>query len=127
MYRRGKILWACSAFALAVAAEAAETTTYTYDAQGRLTATTTEGGVNNGVATGIAYDPAGNRSNYNLTGASAPPSQAVPAPPSSSPSQFLPPPPPPPPSGSQLPTATPDSASGMACPLSGITITSGQC
>lgn len=51
---------------------AGETTTYSYDARGRLTATTT----NNGVSTGINYDPAGNRTAYNVAGAGASPPPA---------------------------------------------------
>ena len=54
-----------------VVADAAETVTYTYDALGRLVATTTSGGPNNGVSTGISYDPAGNRSTYTVTGSTA--------------------------------------------------------
>jgi len=50
-------------------AAAGETTTYSYDALGRLVATTSSGTVNNGVATAIGYDPAGNRSNYAVSGA----------------------------------------------------------
>ncbi|HYJ81844.1 MAG TPA: hypothetical protein VEW26_03245, partial [Allosphingosinicella sp.] len=73
MQRRGHYLLACSVFALAGAAQAAESVTYSYDALGRLTATTTTGGPQSGVATGIAYDPAGNRSTYNVTGVGTPP------------------------------------------------------
>lgn len=49
-------------------AHAAENATFTYDALGRLTATSTTGSVNNGKNIGVAYDPAGNRSNYSVTG-----------------------------------------------------------
>ncbi len=69
MPRRAAHLLACSGLALASAAEAGETVSYDYDALGRLTATTSSGTVNNGVATGIAYDPAGNRSAYTVSGA----------------------------------------------------------
>lgn len=69
MQRLGHHLWFWSALALASAAEAGETVTFSYDALGRLTATASSGTVNNGVATGIAYDPAGNRSAYNVSGA----------------------------------------------------------
>ncbi|HEX8620988.1 MAG TPA: Calx-beta domain-containing protein [Allosphingosinicella sp.] len=58
------LLPAASALALAGAAGAAETVTYSYDALGRLTATSTTGTVNNGATTAIGYDPAGNRSSY---------------------------------------------------------------
>jgi hypothetical protein len=50
-----------AASAVAAPAQAAETVSYTYDALGRLTATTTSGGPNAGMATGTGYDPAGNR------------------------------------------------------------------
>lgn len=53
---------------VATQARAAETTTYTYDALGRLTGTSIAGSVNSGVATDSAYDPAGNRDNYNVSG-----------------------------------------------------------
>ncbi|HEX8225553.1 MAG TPA: Calx-beta domain-containing protein [Allosphingosinicella sp.] len=55
------------------AAEAAETITYSYDALGRLTASSTTGTVNNGVSTGIGYDSAGNRTTYTVAGGSGPP------------------------------------------------------
>src|SRR3954468_7263787 len=58
--------------ALATAAPATETTTYRYDALGRLVATSSSGSVNNGLATGIAYDPAGNRSGYTVSGGPVP-------------------------------------------------------
>ena len=80
MRGRGQYLLAGSALALASAVGASETTTYSYDALGRLTISTTAGGPNNGIATGIAYDPAGNRSAYNVTGASASPPPASPPP-----------------------------------------------
>lgn len=52
-------------------AYASETTTYTYDALGRLVASSHAGSVNNGQSVSIAYDPAGNRSNYALAGVGA--------------------------------------------------------
>jgi YD repeat-containing protein len=66
---RAGLMPAASVIALAGAAEASETTSYSYDALGRLVATSSTGTVNNGVATGIAYDPAGNRSSYSVSGA----------------------------------------------------------
>jgi len=66
---RGGLLLAASSIALAGAAEAGETTTYTYDALGRLTGTSSTGTVNQGVSTSVGYDPAGNRSSYAVTGA----------------------------------------------------------
>lgn len=56
---------------LAAPLQAAETVSYTYDALGRLTTTTTSGGPASGIATGTGYDPAGNRTTYTVTGASA--------------------------------------------------------
>ncbi|HEX8240153.1 MAG TPA: RHS repeat domain-containing protein [Allosphingosinicella sp.] len=70
-------LLATSAIAWAGAARAGETLVYTYDALGRLTATTTTDGVNNGVTTSIAYDPAGNRSGYTVSGVGSPSSPTV--------------------------------------------------
>jgi YD repeat-containing protein len=96
---------ATSLVALTAAAQASETTTYTYDALGRLTATSSTGTVNNGVATSVGYDPAGNRSNYAVTGAGGgapPPPPPPPGPP--------PPPPPPPPPANQPPVANPNTA-----------------
>ena len=54
----------------AVPASAQETTTYTYDALGRLTGSSVSGGISSGTNTAIQYDPAGNRSRYQVTGAS---------------------------------------------------------
>jgi hypothetical protein len=48
---------------------ASETVTYTYDALGRLVATTNTGSTNNGLTTSVAYDLAGNRNSYNVSGA----------------------------------------------------------
>lgn len=52
-----------------VPASAGETITYTYDALGRLVAVETSGTVNNGQDVRISYDAAGNRTNYQVTGA----------------------------------------------------------
>lgn len=49
------------------AAKAQETTTYTYDALGRLVSSKTSGSQN--VTTSIRYDAAGNRTNYTVAGA----------------------------------------------------------
>jgi YD repeat-containing protein len=76
MRHRGyRALWLPALCALASAASASETVAYSYDALGRLTATTTTGSVNNGAGSAIAYDPAGNRTAYSVTGAAgaAPP------------------------------------------------------
>lgn len=60
-----------AAIALASGAIAQETTTYSYDALGRLKASTISGGPNAGKQTGTCFDPAGNRTRYDV--ASAPP------------------------------------------------------
>lgn len=52
---------------------AGETVNYTYDALGRLVAVAATGTVNNGLSVSTSYDPAGNRSNYTVNGASPPP------------------------------------------------------
>ena len=56
---------------------AQETVTYTYDALGRLIASSISGGPNNGTQTGTTFDPASNRTNYAVTGAPLPPSFAI--------------------------------------------------
>jgi hypothetical protein len=102
------LLAAASALAGASAASASEAVTYTYDALGRLTAVSSSGTVNNGVATSLGYDPAGNRSSYAVTGAGgAPPPPPPPAPP--------PPPPAPPPPANHPPTAVSDSGAQAKC------------
>jgi hypothetical protein len=55
---------------LPAAAHAASTTTYTYDALGRLTNASTTGTVNNGAQMSTTYDPADNRVTYQVTGSS---------------------------------------------------------
>lgn len=67
-----------SLFAVALAAlvysraRATETTTYTYDALGRVTQSSHAGTVNNGQQTTYTHDAAGNRQNTTTTGASSP-------------------------------------------------------
>ena len=70
------LVLAALAFVSAAAAQPAEQTTYTYDALGRLVATENSGTVNTGVATSVTYDPAGNRSNYIVSGVSSAPPPA---------------------------------------------------
>jgi YD repeat-containing protein len=72
-------------------AAAAETTSFTYDALGRLVAVTTSTGPNQGLNVRTCYDRAGNRSTHTVatSGSQAP---CPPPPPG--------PPPPPPPGGS---------------------------
>jgi hypothetical protein len=63
---------ACACLILsAVPALASETITYSYDALGRLVATSSSGSANNGLSTSITYDPAGNRQTYTVAGAGA--------------------------------------------------------
>ena len=57
-----------AAFAGLVPAQAQETTTYTYDAKGRVVTVQRSGGPSNGTNTTYAYDPADNRSNVTVTG-----------------------------------------------------------
>jgi hypothetical protein len=114
-----RLFLATSSCALATGAQGSETTTFTYDALGRLVATSSSGTVNNGLTTGIGYDRAGNRACYTVTGAAtgsgggctpSPPPPPPPPPPPSPP----PPPPPPPPSGTP-PVTVADSASVGVC------------
>jgi YD repeat-containing protein len=55
--------------ALAGAASAQETTTYTYDALGRVKTVTHAGGPASGVSSTYSYDPASNRTNVTVNGA----------------------------------------------------------
>jgi len=57
---------------LAVAAYAAETITYTYDARGRLKQVARTGTINNGVTTNYTVDKADNRTNKTTTGSPNP-------------------------------------------------------
>jgi hypothetical protein len=72
----------CSAGAALVSGPAysSETRTYSHDALGWLTAATNSGAVNNGQSDSIAYDPAGNRTSYAITGASSASGLATPPP-----------------------------------------------
>jgi len=63
-----KLYLPLAALLVAVPAVASETVTYTYDELGRMVRTTQTGSVNNGVVTDIDYDPAGNRTDYDVTG-----------------------------------------------------------
>jgi hypothetical protein len=69
------------------------------------------------LATSVAYDPAGNRSSYAVTGAGgipSPPPPPPPPPPAPPPPTPPPPPPPPPPSGGGL-VAVDDTGTGQRC------------
>lgn len=58
---------------MSVAADAAETITYTYDARGRVVQVIRTGTVNNGVTTAYTIDKADNRTNKTTTGSPNPP------------------------------------------------------
>ncbi|HMJ92525.1 MAG TPA: Ig-like domain-containing protein [Allosphingosinicella sp.] len=96
---------------------ASETTSYKYDALGRLVEQSSTGTINNGQKTQLCYDPAGNRSTYTVAGvgAPAPPPPACPAPPPPGPPPPGSPPPPPPPGSNQPPTTVADSATVAKC------------
>jgi uncharacterized protein RhaS with RHS repeats len=64
-----KLLLCASSSLVPVAAYAGETTTYSYDALGRLTKAASSGTVNNGMDVSTQYDAAGNRSTHQVTGA----------------------------------------------------------
>jgi hypothetical protein len=68
---------ALAALLVAAPSIAQETVTYTYDALGRLIASSISGGPNNGTQTGTSFDPASNRTNYTVTGTPVPPSFAI--------------------------------------------------
>jgi hypothetical protein len=71
--RRRDWLWlTASALALASSARAGETVTYSYDALGRLTASSSSGTINSGVTSSIGYDAAGNRSIFAASVSGAP-------------------------------------------------------
>lgn len=72
-----KLVMVACAFLFAPAAVAQETTTYSYDALGRLRTTSTTGGQNNGTTNQVEFDRAGNRTNYTTTGATGTPSNGV--------------------------------------------------
>jgi uncharacterized protein (DUF697 family) len=57
----------------AIAAMAAETITYSYDARGRLVKVVRTGSVNNNVQAEYKYDKADNRTNVNVVSPNAPP------------------------------------------------------
>ena len=57
---------------ISTSAHAQETTSYSYDALGRLASTSTSGGPNSGVVMGTCFDAAGNRTQYLVGAAGAP-------------------------------------------------------
>ncbi len=67
------VLLAAMALALVTGSFAAETTTYTYDAKGRLIRVVRTGTVNNNVATEYTHDKANNRKTVVTTNSPNPP------------------------------------------------------
>ena len=66
--RTSMLLLTASVFLPYSASFAGETTIYIYDALGRLVEVRKSGTINNAVNTDIAYDAAGNRTDYNVSG-----------------------------------------------------------
>lgn len=71
--RRSTKIAAAVALAAAVAVQAAETITYSYDAKGRLKQVARSGSVNNGVQAQYSHDKANNRKTIVVTGSPNPP------------------------------------------------------
>lgn len=63
-----KIFIGCAVFLSASPSHAAETVTYTYDANGRLIAVKRVGTINNNIVTTYQIDKADNRKNTSTTG-----------------------------------------------------------
>lgn len=82
-----RLLLSVSAIALItpLGVRAAETITYTYDAQGRLVQSVIGGTINNGQTSSTTFDAANNRTNYSVSVAGAPPSPPPPPPPTPAP------------------------------------------
>lgn len=68
-FRKLELLITGALVTAAVAASAAETITYTYDAKGRLILVKHSGTVNNNVIANYTFDAADNRKNIKVTGA----------------------------------------------------------
>ncbi len=66
------------------------TSTYCYDALGRLTASTASGAPNGDVTTAIVYDPAGNRVSYKVASGATPTPTPTPTPAPSAPTALNP-------------------------------------
>ncbi len=73
MTRLRKTIFALSALAVAAAAYATETITYSYDARGRLVKVARTGSVNNNVSAEYKYDKGDNRTNVNVVSPNPPP------------------------------------------------------
>lgn len=68
-----KVLVALAGAALAAAAMAGETISYSYDARGRLAKVVRSGTVNNAVIANYSYDKADNRTSVNVASPNATP------------------------------------------------------
>lgn len=64
---RFSLLMTVALFSLGTSAAAQEVVTYSYDALGRLVATSTNGGANNGTTSAYSYDAASNRTNVTVS------------------------------------------------------------
>ena len=82
-------------------ANATETVTYSYDAQGRLVQSVINGSVNNGQTSSTTFDAANNRTNYNVSLSGGTP-------------------PPPPPPSNQPPVSVADATLSVVCNASGV-------
>ncbi len=67
--RIGAVIGIAAISAIAAAALASETVTYTYDARGRLVKVEHSGSINNGLVTNYTLDKAENRERVKVTGA----------------------------------------------------------
>jgi YD repeat-containing protein len=121
--RGARLLLATSLLALSTIAQADVTTTYTYDALGRLTNVTRSVDQATPLSTKIDYDPAGNRRNYWVgTGAppTIPPWDPPPPPPADDPPVTPPPVGPPP---SNLPPVTHlDTLTVLRCEIGAVNV-----
>lgn len=70
-YFPGRLAWIVIPVCVSTTAWASSTTTYTYDALGRLVQASTTGTINSGVQMAINYDAADNRTTYQVTGSAS--------------------------------------------------------
>lgn len=101
------------------AIEAQETTSYRYDALGRLIEARVSGGVRDGLMASVSLDPSGNRLRFSVSGAdgsgTVPPTPPPPTPPPPTPPPPTPPPPTPPPPINSPPITGDDALSVPKC------------
>jgi YD repeat-containing protein len=132
---RLKLLVSTALLSLPAFAHAQEVVTYVYDDLGRLIVTRTSGGVRDGQEAGTSFDPAGNRTNYRVSGVGgvSPPPPPTPAPtppppppvptPSPPPPAPPPPPPPPPPPANNPPVTAADTLTVDRCGYGEVNVT----